>query len=599
MPPDSLPGPADPDPAAYELRLIQTSSATGYFAAIPEPECSWEDAFAYLRKHPLDEFMHRHLLRYMIGLDRSQQKRFFCRLDDSDPVVRALFFEIAALDPGVPLPEELSSPALSGEPANRIYTPLIDLKSHALSDQKLHRQWSAFFAENLNALSPLPDENKVGMPPPVPEAAISAALHRGIGIGDLPFPAPVENVMDVAAGSPEETARLALERLQEARILEGPELRHQTSLSPLGLLRRWRFDHLICCSRHRFRLFGNQTSYGRGFSLETARVRCLMEIVERCSAFAGVEKERVAGRRIETPLTFGTFSKLSRAKAAPPLDPNRMRLEAPYENEPLYWLPASRITTEGEAPVMVPFQAVYLFANLDEISLFSGLSSTGLAAGSTTAAARLGALLEVIERDSEALGLFDHSRCFRLAAKDRFVSGLLEDYRDRGIDVFFQDITGFSGVSCFKAFVVHQNGVVAKGAGAHPDGRYALLSALTETPYPYPNGPASAKGPEHLPTRLLEELPNDSAGSVKADLGRIEAVLNHNGFSPVYAELTRADLSIPVVRALVPGLEIMADFDRFSRVGPRLYAAYRSLTKRGRSASSADSASFSLERVSH
>lgn len=594
MPPDSPPG-----PAAYELRLVQTSASTGYFAAVPEPESSWEAALAYLREHPLDEFMHRHLLRYLAGLDHEQQKRLLRRLDVSDPLIRVLFAELAVLDPGGSLPKEALSPALCGEAANRSLSPLIDLKSHALSDQELHRRWIAVFAENLNSLFPLPDENELGMPPPVPEEAIAAELNRGIGIGDLPIAAPVENGMEDTPGTPEETAQLALERLQEAGVLDGPELRHQTCLSPLALLRRWRFDHLVCCGRHRFRLFGSQTSYGRGFSLETARVRCLMEIVERCSAFAGIEKERVAGRRIETPLTLGTFSKLSRAAGSPPLDPNQMRLEAPYENEPLYWLPASRITPEGETPVLVPFQAVYLFANLDEVSLFSGLPSTGLAAGSTAAAARLGALLEVIERDSEAVGLFDPSRCFRLAAKDRFVSGLLEDYRDRGIDVFFQDITGFSGVSCFKAFVVHQNGVVAKGAGAHPDGRYALLSALTEAPYPYPNGPASAKGPEHLPTRLLEEIPNDSAGSVKADLERIESVLNQNGFSPVYAEMTRADLLIPVVRALVPGLEIMADFDRFSRVAPRLYAAYRSLTKRDGWTPSADSAFLCRKRVSH
>jgi ribosomal protein S12 methylthiotransferase accessory factor len=36
-------------------------------------------------------------------------------------------------------------------------------------------------------------------------------------------------------------------------------------------------------------------------------------------------------------------------------------------------------------------------------------------------------------------------------------------------------------------------------------------------------------------------------------------------------DLTRRDLSIPVVRALVPGLELMADYDRFARVSPRLY----------------------------
>ncbi|MCF8081120.1 MAG: hypothetical protein K9K88_17725, partial [Desulfobacterales bacterium] len=83
---------------AYELRLLQTSASTGYFAAVPEPECSWETALAYLREPPLDEFMHRHLLRYLAGLDHGQQKRLFCCLDASDPLIRVLFAELAVLD---------------------------------------------------------------------------------------------------------------------------------------------------------------------------------------------------------------------------------------------------------------------------------------------------------------------------------------------------------------------------------------------------------------------------------------------------------------------------------------------------------------------
>ncbi|MCF8081219.1 MAG: hypothetical protein K9K88_18230, partial [Desulfobacterales bacterium] len=187
MPPDSIPG-----PAAYELRLVQTSASTGYFAAVPAPEGSWETALAYLREHPLDEFMHRHLLRYLAGLDQEQQKRLFRRLDVSDPLVRVLLAELAVLDPGGSFSKKVLSADLSGEAAHRSHTPLIDLKSHALSDQELHRRWIAVFAENLNSLSPLPDEHGVGMSPPVPEEAIAVELNRGINIGDLPISAPVE-----------------------------------------------------------------------------------------------------------------------------------------------------------------------------------------------------------------------------------------------------------------------------------------------------------------------------------------------------------------------------------------------------------------------
>ena len=39
-------------------------------------------------------------------------------------------------------------------------------------------------------------------------------------------------------------------------------------------------------------------------------------------------------------------------------------------------------------------------------------------------------------------------------------------------------------------------------------------------------------------------------------------------------DLTRADLDLPVVRALVPGMELSGDLDRFARVHPRLYGHY-------------------------
>jgi hypothetical protein len=43
-------------------------------------------------------------------------------------------------------------------------------------------------------------------------------------------------------------------------------------------------------------------------------------------------------------------------------------------------------------------------------------------------------------------------------------------------------------------------------------------------------------------------------------------------------------VGLPVVRAIVPGMEILADFDRHSRVHPALYANYLHLAgKKGRS----------------
>jgi ribosomal protein S12 methylthiotransferase accessory factor YcaO len=77
----------------------------------------------------------------------------------------------------------------------------------------------------------------------------------------------------------------------------------------------------------------------------------------------------------------------------------------------------------------------------------------------------------------------------------------------------------------------------------------------------------------------LENLPNYSTGQPETDLAILEEVLSENGLQPIYVDLTRKDTGIPVVRAIVPGLEIMADFDAFSRVSPRLFYNYLKMAK--------------------
>jgi len=349
-------------------------------------------------------------------------------------------------------------------------------------------------------------------------------------------------------------------------------MRHESSLSPVALLRRWQVQVQVRQDRHRFHFSGLQTSYGKGVSLERARASCAMEIVERCSSFTSVADGRLPDTARGHRLRRARLSELT-AKGLRALNPEALGLEVPYEDQPLYWVQGESAGGCGEpASILVPFQAVFLFSNLDEIDLFSGLGSTGLAAGGTLAQAKFHALLECIERDAEAVTLFNAKDCFRLASRDAAVGSLLADYRQRGIDVIFQDCRTGLGVPCYKCFVYGPGpDELAKGTSAHFAGWQAALSALTETPYPYPHGPASRPGPADLPVRYLEALPDYSSGSMAADLQRLETLLAANQLHPVYVDLTRRDLSIPVVRALVPGLELMADYDRFARVSPRLY----------------------------
>ena len=59
----------------------------------------------------------------------------------------------------------------------------------------------------------------------------------------------------------------------------------------------------------------------------------------------------------------------------------------------------------------------------------------------------------------------------------------------------------------------------------------------------------------------------------------LESVLAGHGKSPLYVDLTRTDLNLPVVRVLIPGLELTAEWDSFSRPSLRLFARYAAMYK--------------------
>jgi YcaO-like protein with predicted kinase domain len=554
----------------YELQLIETTAATGYFACVPAAMPDFEQCLAYARSHPNDEFMRKHLLGIISGWGLHTFSERLAAIDHRDDFLRALFLEACLLNPEF---SELEPQFPSDDrPALAAQSPLVYLKALLLPDHALHRSWSAVFRQNLVEHRPLPPPDALGLPPPVvaddlAEAGRAPRTTLETMRRDTTAAAPA------ATAGPDETARLALERLRRAGVVVAEEMRHESSLSPIALLRRWRLDRRVRSGRHHFRVFGEQTAYGRGLDLASARAACTMEIVERRSAFASAADLSLSGYRNTDQLIRCRASDLDNQGLAR-LDLNRLNLEAPYRDDPLYWICGREQTGGGIRPIWVPAQCVFLFCNFDEVKLFSALGSTGLAAGFTPEAAKASALLEVIERDADGVTPFHPDLCFEAEAADPQIDALLESYRHLGIRVYFQDITPSLGVPCCRCFVVSRQGTVVKGTGAHLDARRSLLAALTETPYPYPGGPPSVPILEGLLRVPLEALPDYSGTSAAGDLVTLETLLSANGFHPVYIDLTREDIGLPVVRALVPGMELLGDFDRFSRVHPRLYANY-------------------------
>lgn len=558
----------------YKLQMMDTDFGVGMFAAMPDANLSFNEMTDYLRKHPHDDYMHEFVLQgFKDFRTRKLQKLIKEAMKDkgqSDPILTAVMYEACICHsrqaPLLPLFDGLDPTALLD------FTPAIHIRSRLVKDQPLHREWINLFGENIFTLAPLP------APEDAPEplysqtdldlpTSISASVIREELNSQLP-PAKPRCPL-------EETIERAFGALDKADAFLGPVMAHKASLSPIASLRHWMVKARSVSGALSNSLEGIQTSYGRGLSRKQADASCCMEMVERFSSYASANKGGIVGYKQKYPLTYGTYDELNQDA----INPNNVRLEVPYADQKLHWMEGQRPDGNGgTTSILIPAQFIFLFCNLDEQSLFSALGSTGLASGNTITEAKVAALTEVIERDSDATMLYDPKRCFHLETDDPEISKLLDGYKTDGIDVWFMDMTTELGVPCYKSVVLGKHGDVNKGGGCSLNGQSALVSALTETAYPYP-GPTSGPAPEGLETRRLEDLPNYSTGSAKGDLMVLEKTLMANGYTPAYVDMTRKDLDIPVTRAVIPGLELISDFDQYSRVSPRLFQNYLAIFK--------------------
>ncbi len=563
----------------YAYKHTTTEATTGYFSCEPEPSLSIEEGLIKLAQSPLDEFLHSYILRALMQLSYDDIiKQFKPMLDEKGEayaVLTALLLECALLNPSLAKLGDLFD-AKDYELA-LAHTPLLHLAWQNLADKDLQRSWVDVFSANIIK------HNKLPHPEELADEGLKPLYKK------LPKPKKSKHIADIYAqhknkeGSTwsrppsQQTAQQALSILVENDILDGAEMRHEASLSPIALLRNWKVRMQVKCGRHDYDVYGQGTTYGRGLSLADARASYAMEMVERASAYASIDGEYIAGLTRKTPIFYARYSELLE-KQTPALDPNTLPLEVPYTDAPMYWMEAEEAGTKQT--ILVPVQAVFLFCNLDEQALFMNPGSTGLATANTLAEAKLAALVEILERDAEAVSPYDRRNCFTIRSSDERIQSLLDDYKARGINIQFLDLTTEFGVPCYQAFVMDKRGDVVRATGAGLCGARAALSALTEVPYPYPNGPASGPALAGLEERILEELPDYTLKSPTQNLALLEEVLIKNGRAPLYVEITQEDLEFPVVRAIVPGLELGADFDNFSRISQRLYVNYLKLFKK-------------------
>ena len=602
----------------YAYTHTATEATTGYFSCEPQPRPELADALRALAGRPLDDFLRRHLISRMTGMSAKDAETAIRKAFAEGPLpapVLALAHELVLLRPALAEPGTLfealcdeeqagatgekeaetdltaatPQPARPAETADagadEPATSLIFLRRQRLPDREAHRLWTRAMAANIVRHQALKGPDAIGLPPLHYEHGAGEKRPGTSGAFTAPFPVGLETLHAEFAGrftdaAPHmrppsaETAALAEERLAALDIIAGQEMRHTASLSPVALLRPWTMRLFVRRGRHDFVLEGQATTYGRGLSVADARASCLMEMAERASAYLSIDENGIANLAGDGTLFEGPRSSLL-DRGMDALDPDDYPLEAPYGDEAVLWMRGEK---SGGGPLWVPVQMASLFCNPDEVALFDSLGSTGIATGRTMEEAKLAALLEIAERDAEATTPFAKSSCFTLEADDDpLIAALLTDYKARGINVQFQDLTGPTGIPVYKCFVMSMKGQIAAGHGAGLSARRAVISALTETPFAYPDGDPSGPLLRKLPVRKLGELPDYGLPTPAANLAMLEALFTRNGRPPAYADLTRTDIGFPVVRAFVPGMELAADGGDFSRVPYRLYQNYLGL----------------------
>lgn len=322
---------------------------------------------------------------------------------------------------------------------------------------------------------------------------------------------------------------------------------------------------------------GLSTAQGKGFSMDAARVSALMESIECWHA-----------EHIELPVRMASARELARAAALAPVERLALRADAQWSDaRPLAWICGEDLATH--APCWVPFDTVSAdFVEWPDQRPLFAKGTNGLASGNHPLEAVVQALLEVIERDAVTLSTLRGAGGRRYVDPDRVddpeLAHLLATFAEQGIAMLLEDITSDLGIPTFNCTLVddpdspHWRATPkVVGHGCHLQTRTAVRRAVQEAvqsrvtmiagsrddlfPLDYHNAinredharvaaaARAARAP--LPPSASAVLP-----AFEDDLACLLQRLAARGIGQAIAvDLRHADLGIPVVKVIVPGLE--------------------------------------------
>ncbi|MBI5442312.1 MAG: YcaO-like family protein [Deltaproteobacteria bacterium] len=334
---------------------------------------------------------------------------------------------------------------------------------------------------------------------------------------------------------------------------------------------------VVMCCRPNSRSIS--VSQGKGLDLDAAKASAIMESLE------GYHAERV-----RLPLMLSSYAELRATR--PVVDVSRLTLSinGRYHPElPLLWV-QGRDWMSGEG-TWVPFQLVHTAYTADlrlDATCFAA-SSSGLASGNHLVEAVSHAICEVVERDARwrfVQRLPEEQESLRLdlsSVDDPHCRRLLDRFERAGVTVAAWEITAAVELPSFLAAIEDAEDApfgrlyAAGGLGCHPVRQVALSRALSEAAQSRLTAISGAR--DDMPrlddllrneARALERAgtlssgrgrrafaaaPSFEADSLEDDLEWELGALRKAGFGQVVVvDLTQAEIGIPVVRVIVPGL---------------------------------------------
>jgi ribosomal protein S12 methylthiotransferase accessory factor YcaO len=527
---------------------------------------SIREASDHLLERPNDTMMAYHLIKLIEEQGKAGVEEAV-KLFNETPH-SGLFGAFVSL-PGIPLIKEAVCRLGNDRIAELFRThPLRDIRSiMALGPEgyQLYRRWNNNFNQNRDQHVEFGDIDFLAMPFPI-EYLLEEGRRKYVGVDSMARPSSLKG-QSLALGTslrtiPVEETYSRVEPVMEAVMGNTPTMVIHT-MGGFVSMAVWQQNLVTRLGRHHHSISGNFSSSGKGFSPETALASCLMEMTERVSAAAGIGENWPEGYCVDPEIRFGRASEL-REQGLNPLEMSGFNTLLPYRDEAIYWTRGEQVTSSGRQMVYVPAQGVFEFSVFDEPEIMF-TSSNGLASGNIMEEAKLHALLEIIERDGDNSMFYTARNCFSVRLDGSLATPIMAVYAARGFNLEFLDLTTELGVPTYRAFLKFDNKTVLSGSGAHLDGRIAALRAIgelhtklfsTDKSLRASRGGLPPSNPR-VSTRVLgfEELPNFSTGNVQADLSIVENLLLANGFTISYVDLTRKNFGIPVVRAIVPGLD--------------------------------------------